>query len=341
MATYQDYLAQGMSPNQAALQAQMQGGSPSAQVMGQRAGRGPLPPSVAPSRSGLTGGPALDMPVAGPGQVMHGNQPGVATSTPDPGTMKILDRHPSERAAGEAAFRGVYGRDPIATDYEQWKDPFPGVPQSSGGTGNLAGFRDTGSGPATGAVPQQFGQMPSDWVGQKPTGPLSQSGSAPLEGFDGGKLGNKEHNTPKYQIGRVISNFDPKAGVTPELLAELNKLGIGTFEKVSGDKVRVTGNVDPRFEGYTTIDLVRGFNGPGGGQAWQYGADNGAGGAGGGAPAMAGGMGGGGGLAGAAGAGVSSLLSGDPLQRIQQAIGQINGQGQVNLDALLRQLQGV
>ena len=94
-----------------------------------------------------------------------------------------------------------------------------------------------------------------------------------MEGFDSGKLGNAEHNTPKYQIARAIQNFDPKAGVTPEVLAALNALGIGTFEG-QGDKVRVSGNMDPRFEGYTTIDLVRGFRGPGGGQAWQYGAEN-------------------------------------------------------------------
>ena len=40
-------------------------------------------------------------------------------------------------------------------------------------------------------------------------------------------------------------------------------------------------------------------------------------------------------------AGTDSLLSGDPFARIQDALGKVNGQGQVNLDALLRQLQGV
>ena len=39
--------------------------------------------------------------------------------------------------------------------------------------------------------------------------------------------------------------------------------------------------------------------------------------------------------------GIDSLLSGDPMARIQEALGKINGQGQVNLDALLKQLQGV
>lgn len=168
----------------------------------------------------------------------------------DTGTMKILDRTPGERAAGEAAFRAINGRDPMATDYHQWTDPFPDLPENTGPKGNITAALGGG--------------------GQAPAG---GGGGYRLEGFDSGKLGNAEHNTPKYQIARALQNFDPKAGVTPEVLAALNALGIGTFEG-QGDKVRVSGNMDPRFEGYTTIDLVRGFKGPGGGQAWQYGAEN-------------------------------------------------------------------
>lgn len=37
-------------------------------------------------------------------------------------------------------------------------------------------------------------------------------------------------------------------------------------------------------------------------------------------------------------AGTDGLLSGDPFARIQDALGKVNGQGQVNLDALLKQL---
>jgi len=89
-----------------------------------------------------------------------------------------------------------------------------------------------------------------------------------LEGFDAGKL-SSEHASPKYQIGRTLSNFDPTKGVTPEVLDALNTLGIGTFSG-KGDRLTVGGNVDPRFEGYTNIDVVRDL-GQGG---WQYGAEN-------------------------------------------------------------------
>jgi hypothetical protein len=228
--------------------------------------------------SQMRGGPTPEgLPAAAPGQVMHGNQPGVARATggtmsvttdtskvggeryqvqnggpADGGAMKILDRHPSERAAGEAAYRSLYGRDPGASDYHQWTDPFPGVPQSSGGTGNLA---DMGSGAATGAVP------------------VSGKFRGSMKGFNDDKFGNEEHTTPKYQIARTLQNFDPAQGVTPELLAALNALGIGTFSGQK-DKVHVSGAVDPRFEGYTTIDLVEGFNNPNGTKSWQYGAIN-------------------------------------------------------------------
>src|SRR5690606_2249295 len=90
-----------------------------------------------------------------------------------------------------------------------------------------------------------------------------------MEGFDAAKLGNLEHDTPKYQIARVLQRFDPRYGITDEVLAALNQLGIGTFVRTSGDKVRML-NADPRFQGVTDLDLVRGLHGPGGGQAWQY-----------------------------------------------------------------------
>lgn len=165
------------------------------------------------------------------------------------------------------------------------------------------------------------------------------AGAFGLEGYDADKLASG-HDSPKYQIGRTISQFDPSKGITPEVIAALNELGLGTFEALDGDKVRVTGNVDPRFEGATTIDLIRAFSGPGADPNWQYGAI-GPNEAGGGAPAGGGGapMAGGGAAPAFGTPGIDPLLSGDPLRRIQEAIQAINGQGQVNMNALLGQLQ--
>ncbi len=92
------------------------------------------------------------------------------------------------------------------------------------------------------------------------------------EGYDLDKMQNGQ-DSPKYQIGRALSNFDYTQGITPEVIAALQALGLGDVMQLSKDKIQFTGNVDPRFEGYTTIDLLRGANGPGGPQAWQYGLD--------------------------------------------------------------------
>ena len=111
---------------------------------------------------------------------------------------------------------------------------------------------------------------------EEPTSAIPPPATAPTtwgqytpEGYNTGKIA-EGHDSPKYQIGQVLSNFDYRQGITPEVLNALNALGLGTFEQIGNDKVRVTGDVDPRFGGekYTTIDLIR--DAAGGGAAWQY-----------------------------------------------------------------------
>lgn len=99
-----------------------------------------------------------------------------------------------------------------------------------------------------------------------PTSPASPPslGQYALEGFDPTKL-SSGHSSPKYQIGRVLSQFDPRQGLTPELLNQLNALGIGTFSG-QRDKLHVEGG-DPRFNGLSNFDVVRDFEGNGG---WQF-----------------------------------------------------------------------
>lgn len=74
----------------------------------------------------------------------------------------------------------------------------------------------------------------------------------------------------------------------------------------------------PRGPGHTVENALNGFNGGGGSPN----------------AAMAN-------LIGSGGAtGLNGLLQGDPFSRIQDSLQKINGNGQVNLDALIRQLQG-
>lgn len=149
-------------------------------------------------------------------------------------------------------------------------------------------------------------------------------------GIDAGKF-DSAHDSPKYQVLRTLSHFDPSQGITADVLGALNQLGLGTFSG-ERDKLRVGGQVDPRFEGYTEMDLIQGFNDPNNKtKTWGYGAINpnqpqG------GAPSMGGVMPG-------MGGGLNPLLTGDPMAGIQAAIGQY-AKPSSNLQALLAQLGG-
>lgn len=167
--------------------------------------------------------------------------------------------------------------------------------------GTPAGTKDTVGNPTT------SGTTP----GTTPAGGLGQYANQ-LEGFDQGKLASG-HDSPKYQFARVASNYNPREGVTSAMLADLNKLGIGTFSG-SGDHLHID-NPDPRFEGITDFDVVRDIEGSGG-WTWQ--------------PLNGGGGGDGGGSDHPAGAGSplggypgslfgvnSAMLGGNPIQSIE------------------------
>ena len=139
-----------------------------------------------------------------------------------------------------------------------------------------------------------------------------------LEGFDSGKLNDASYNSPKYAIGRALSGFDPRQGVTDAVLAALNSSGAGQqYTRLSGDKVR---GQDGRV-----VDLVRGFNDPNGTGGWQLGLED----EGGPAPAAkrGGGM--------FAGSSIAPLLQGDAQAGIQSALGKF---GQSQDDSLIQQL---
>lgn len=88
-----------------------------------------------------------------------------------------------------------------------------------------------------------------------------------LEGFDAGKL-NSDHNSPKYAFGRAMSQFDPKGGISQEMLDALNGLGMGSVSgKIGGDKISIGQGADPRFEGVTEFDIIRDLEN-GGGFQW-------------------------------------------------------------------------
>jgi hypothetical protein len=75
----------------------------------------------------------------------------------------------------------------------------------------------------------------------------------------------------KYQIGTVLSNFDPKGGVTPEVVAALNAANIhGAQFSGEGDQLKVNNLTGyDRFGSGGTADVVKGLKGNNEDTAWQ------------------------------------------------------------------------
>jgi hypothetical protein len=91
-----------------------------------------------------------------------------------------------------------------------------------------------------------------------------------MRGFDAGKMAaDPSQQSEKYKIGNIFKKYDPKGGVTPELLAELNGLGIAEFSG-QGDRLTVNNTKnDPRFGRGGTSDVVYGLKGQNADTAWQ------------------------------------------------------------------------
>lgn len=161
-----------------------------------------------------------------------------------------------------------------------------------------------------------------------------------MRGFDAGKLAaDPSQQSEKYKIGNVMKQFDPKAGVTPDMLAALNALDIAKFSG-SGDKLTVENTKnDPRFGRGGTADVVYGLKGQNADTAWQpWFVDEGAAA---GAPAMTGGAGMAGGSALQSIAPIASMAPTDTgfYQKLQDQLAQIlGGPNALDRDALLKML---
>jgi hypothetical protein len=130
-------------------------------------------------------------------------------------------------------------------------------PMASGGLGG-------------GQFPQGIAAPANPGMLQRTQTPAAQGGLGAwgnkLEGFDAQKMASG-HDSPKYQFGRVFSNFDPKGGLTQGMLDQLNGLGLGQVSgTLGGDKIKIN-NADPRFNGVTEFDFIRDLE-QGGGFQW-------------------------------------------------------------------------
>lgn len=146
-----------------------------------------------------------------------------------------------------------------------------------------------------------------------------------LEGFNTGGWGTEERgsNTHKNTFGKIASRYDPKqAGAAKAMMADPDFQAYFPDAKLvehpNGDLID--------FGDGRPVDVLRGAQAGGAGEAWQWGVDDGSGGAaGGGAPS-------------ASGVTVDSLMGGDPLTGIQSNIAGLVGGQEADEQTLIQQL---
>jgi hypothetical protein len=183
-----------------------------------------------------------------------------------------------------------------------------------------------GGAPETGAAAASAPPDSSGWNTDGYAAPgyvPAQAGAVP-PGWDATKWNNPNHQTPKYGVGRILSNFPPTVEGLTAAFPDIEKAYPGaTFN--GKDKLTIPG--------VGTVDVLQGASK--GGEAWRWGAEDG----GGGAPAQASGR--------AAGGAVDigprpqqpDVMDKDTLAKIRAELERIMA-GQPNREAVLAQMGG-
>lgn len=107
-----------------------------------------------------------------------------------------------------------------------------------------------------------------------PARPTGGAYAGQLSGFDATKLGNADHNTPKYVFARIAQNYDVSDPAQRQAMLEaLRADPSGYFANATlggskGDKLIIGGALDPKFEGIGSFDVVQAAGE--GGRNWQW-----------------------------------------------------------------------
>lgn len=288
-------------------------------VFGERAGAGM--PTLKP-----TGGDAM----------------GIASSY-DTTNQTADQRNAFQKATQDALARDAAGNqadmDFLAKNGGQWGSRQQYRPGAMPNAGDFGGVSEGGS-----LVPPMSpeGQVPGVGAENPAAAPDFRKLGQFADRMGPWNAGNEKFQRPwdqmseRYQILSVLSNFDPRKGITPEVVDALNKANIkGAKFSGSGDKLTVdnAGGWD-RFGKGGTADVITGLKGGNG--TWSPWSDPALEGQGGGAAAGGGSLPAGHNVGGYA---LDSALSGDPLAKIQQLIAQMSG-SRPNFAALMQQLGG-
>lgn len=88
---------------------------------------------------------------------------------------------------------------------------------------------------------------------------IPKAAGGAMAGWDAGKWGNESHQTPKYGVGRILSNYAPTVQGLSQAITEIQRAYPGaTFN--GKDKLTIPG--------VGTIDVLQGASQ--GGKAWQW-----------------------------------------------------------------------
>lgn len=134
--------------------------------------------------------------------------------------------------------------------------------------GDDAGVGNTG---VSGGLPV----VGSDIKGPDPAMPTPAAPAPPsydmgrVMGVDAGKFNDPNKHDFKYDTMRTLSQFDPRQGITQDVINALNQLDYGTFAG-SGDKLSLSGAKNAKDAGdFANQDWIGGFKSGDG--KWNYG----------------------------------------------------------------------
>lgn len=219
--------------------------------------------------------------------------------------------------------------------------PVPGASNPQAGGAPAPSLPGTNGVPATPDPAPSLGMNGPD-AGGLP-GPADYTKRGKFATFNAGA--DDKYNRPwdqlseRYKMQTILSNFDPNQGITPEVIAALNKANINgaTF---SGGKDKLDARGLQNWENYDGRegigDIIKGLNDPNmAGKhewgAWQPEGD---------APQRAEMPAGGGGRPSFGGSTINSSLQGNAQDDIQAALAQLQGRSP-NIQELIKQLGGV
>lgn len=224
--------------------------------------------------------------------------------------------------------------DALGVDEAQQQPDAIGTPMELAGAAGLApGEMSPNTGPAP-VLDQPIAAPP---LADAPSAPPANNFGRVM-GFDEGKFNDPNKHDFKYDTGRVLSRFDPRAGFSPDVINALNSELGNTYGNFSGggDKLSLTGAKGAKDAAdFNNQDWIYALKSGNDATKWNFGGGGAAPQDGGGAPAGGADLGG----EGFGGAQLDSALSGDPLAKIQQLIAQMSG-SRPNFAALMQQLGG-